>query len=201
MKGSAYAEAMERFREVLRRREEAGVREPSAAALATADAAGRPSVRTVLLKRFDEEGFVFYSNRESRKGRQLAENPRAALCLYHQEGEEAVVEGDVAEIAGEEADAYWERRPRLSRLGAWASRQSRPLRFRELFLLRLAFYGAGYFLRRIPRPPCWVGYRLLPRTILFSRGGDGGLCEQRRYIRTGDEGESGWVVREEGVYW
>ena len=124
-----YQEALEEFgRRLHRGREEGLIRQPTAMTLATADDRGRPSARTVLLKDFGRDGFVFYTNRESRKGEQLAANSWAALCFYWDPyWEQAVVEGPVQEVSPVEADLYWVTRSRISQLGAWASRQSRPL--------------------------------------------------------------------------
>jgi len=155
---------------------EAGEREvndPNAMTLATSTPDGRPSARIVLLKGVDPpdrqgRGFVFYTNTQSRKGAELADNPRAAL-LFHWKtlGRQVRVEGAVAAVETAEADAYYASRPRLSRLGAWASDQSRPLPARAELERRLADLEGRYPGERIPRPPHWSGYRLTPEAFEF----------------------------------
>jgi pyridoxamine 5'-phosphate oxidase len=145
---------------------ETDVAEPSAVCLATADAAGRPSARTVLLKGWDADGFVFYTNLGSRKARQLAENPRAALSFWWPPLlEQAHVEGGVERVTDTEADAYWATRPRESRVGAWASRQSETLSGRDELERRFAEAEARFAGADVPRPEFWSGYRLLPERI------------------------------------
>ena len=146
MNQDLYQEALEEFgRRLGRGREEGLIRQPAAMTLATADARGRPSARTVLLKDFGRDGFVFYTNRESRKGEQLAANSWAALCFYWDPyWEQAVVEGPVQEISPVEADLYWVTRSRISQLGAWASRQSRPLASRARLISEVTAYEAEY---------------------------------------------------------
>jgi pyridoxamine 5'-phosphate oxidase len=141
---------------------------PEAVALATADADGRPAVRMVLLKGADEAGFVFYTNLESRKGGDLAANPRAALCLYWKSlGRQVRVEGGVVPVTPEEADAYFASRARDSRLGAWASRQSRALESRAVLEARVAAVAAEFPGDTVPRPPHWSGFRVVPQRIEF----------------------------------
>ncbi|MFW6277819.1 MAG: pyridoxamine 5'-phosphate oxidase, partial [Halorhodospira sp.] len=157
-----YREALGRVRAVLERAQEASLPEPTAGVLATAGVDGWPAARTVLLKQLDEAGAVFYTNRTSRKGRQLAENPRAALCFYFQPLYEQVeIRGVVVPVNPAEADAYWCQRERLSQLGAWASHQSQPLESREVLEARLAEAEAR-FPDDVPRPPYWSGYRIVP---------------------------------------
>ena len=137
-------------------------------ALSTADSKGRPSVRIVLLKGAEETGFIFYTHRASRKGRQLEENPRAALCFFRDASlEQVLIEGSVRPVSKSQSDAYWITRPRESQLGAWASHQSAPLDRRETLLRRFAAYKKKFRGRSIPRPPGWIGYRLLPDRIEF----------------------------------
>ncbi|MGJ3265574.1 MAG: pyridoxamine 5'-phosphate oxidase [Salinarimonas sp.] len=142
--------------------------DPNAIALATADASGLPNVRMVLMKGWDPRGFVFYTNTQSQKGRELEENPQAALCLHWKSLRRQVrVRGAVERVGDEEADAYFASRPRQSRIGAWASRQSRPLESRFALEKAVAANAARYAIGEIPRPPHWTGFRILPTRIEF----------------------------------
>lgn len=144
--------------------------DPNAMALATADAAGRPSVRMVLLKGADRRGFVFYTNLESQKGGQLAENPHAALCFHWKSLRRQVrVEGPAMPVTAQEADDYFQSRHRDSRIGAWASQQSRPMEGRWELEKRVAMFVAKFNIGHIPRPPHWSGYRIVPQRIEFWR--------------------------------
>ncbi|MCF6216577.1 MAG: pyridoxamine 5'-phosphate oxidase [Emcibacter sp.] len=139
-----------------------------AVALATADAQGRPSVRMVLLKAVDERGFVFYTNLESRKGHDLAENPFAALCFHWKSQKRQVrIEGAVTPVSAEEADAYFATRAKDSQIGAWASKQSQPMEGLFEFEAAIAKYAAKYALGKVPRPPFWSGFRIIPSRIEF----------------------------------
>jgi pyridoxamine 5'-phosphate oxidase len=168
--------------------------DPNAMALATADAAGRPSVRMVLLKGRSAEGFVFFTNLESRKGGQLAANPSAALCFHWKTLRRQVrVEGRVERISDAEADAYYASRPRGSRVGAWASRQSRPLGSRAELERAVAETEARFPGEDIPRPPFWSGFRVVAERmefwaerpfrlhdrIVFARAGAGWTAERQ----------------------
>ncbi|HWN51719.1 MAG TPA: pyridoxamine 5'-phosphate oxidase [Xanthobacteraceae bacterium] len=142
--------------------------DPDAMALATVDADGLPNVRMVLLKGFDERGFVFYSNEESQKGRELAANPKASLAFHWKSLRRQVrLRGTVATVSAAEADAYFATRPRSSQIGAWASRQSRPLESRLAFEKAIALNAAKFALGPIPRPPFWIGYRVTPTVMEF----------------------------------
>ncbi len=157
-----------RFQSVFERARQREPSDPTAATLATATRDGRPSARRVLLKQVDGRGFVFYTNRESRKGQELAENPFAALCFYWPSIEEQVrVEGPVEPISDEESDSYFASRPRGSQLGAWASDQSRPLESRVRLVGRYLKHKGRFAGRPVPRPPFWGGYRLIPERIEF----------------------------------
>ena len=144
--------------------------DPNAMALSTADASGAPDVRMVLLKGVDAHGFVFYSNAESAKGRQLADNPRAAAVFYWKSLKRQVrVRGAIEPVSDAEADAYFQSRDRGARLGAWASAQSRPLEDRLALEKRIAEYAAKFGLGKVPRPDYWRGWRLVPLSIEFWR--------------------------------
>jgi pyridoxamine 5'-phosphate oxidase len=143
---------------------------PDAVALATVDAAGLPDVRMVLCKGVDARGFVFYTNLESAKGRALEAHAQAALCFYWKALKRQVrVRGPVEPVSAEEADAYFATRPRDAQIGAWASRQSRPLDGRLALEKEVARYAAKYALGKVPRPPHWSGYRVKPLAIEFWR--------------------------------
>ena len=164
--------------------------DPNAMALATVDAAGMPDVRMVLLKGFDEAGFVFYTNLESRKGEQLAAVPKAALCFHWKSLRRQVrVRGSVEPVEVAEADAYFTTRPRLSRIGAWASRQSRPLESRFALEKAVALYTARFAAGAIPRPPHWSGFRIVPQEIEFWRDGAFRLHDRLRFTR---DAAGGW---------
>lgn len=144
------------------------INDPTAMALATVDTDGMPDVRMVLLKGVDHDGFVFYTNLESAKGRELEAVPKAALC-FHWKGlrRQVRVRGVVESVSGAEADAYYASRPRQSRLGAWASKQSRPLESRFALEKEVARYAAKFGLGDIPRPSHWSGFRIVPLSIEF----------------------------------
>jgi len=156
------------FRQWLAEAEKSEPGDPNAMALATADADGRPSVRMVLLKGIDERGFVFYTNLGSRKGRQLAVNPRAGLCFHWKSLRRQVnVEGPVSAVDAAEADAYFASRDRMSQIGAWASQQSRPLAGRFDLESRVAQFTARFHVGAVPRPEFWSGFRVAPERVEF----------------------------------
>lgn len=169
--------------------------DPNAMCLATSTPEGRPSARMVLLKGQDARGFVFYTNLESRKGGELAANPEAALCFHWKTLQRSVrVEGAVEAVTDAEADAYHASRARGSRIGAWASRQSRPLESRFALERAVAEYTLKFGVGEIPRPPFWSGLRVLPRRIEFWRDMPFRLHERRVFHREAQ----GW--REEMLY-
>ena len=169
----------------------AALTQPDAMTLATASADGVPSARVVLLRGLDDRGAVFYTNAESRKGRELLDNPRAAL-VFHWEplGRQVRLEGPVERVDDEESDAYFASRPLPSRLGAWASDQSRPIESREALMASYADAAARFGDGPVPRPPHWYGFRVVPDAVEFWEHGAHRLHDRIRYTRAG----AGWVA-------
>jgi pyridoxamine 5'-phosphate oxidase len=183
-------ELIEKINDAMERAEAAGFELANGFALATATRGARPSVRIVLLKAVDERGFVFYTNLESRKSRELSENSFAAACFWWPQLQEQVrVEGTIEKVSDDEADSYFATRPRGSQLGAWASQQSRPLDSREEMIGRFVERMAEWKGREVPRPPYWSGYRLVPESIEFWYNRDDRLHDRRLFEREGDD----WV--------
>ena len=175
-------EIIERFEQNMQAAQGAGEPEPTAMSLATSGTEGKISVRTMLLKDFDETGFVFYTNTLSNKGQQLAQHPRAALCfVWKSIFRQVQVEGKVETVSDAEADAYFATRPRGSQVGAWASRQSETLDSREMLEQREAEYEQKYAGMDVPRPPHWSGYRVLPEMIEFWYGMENRLHDRFRF--------------------
>ena len=160
--------------------------EPTAFALGTVGADGQPSVRILLIKHVDDRGFVFYTNFESRKGRELSATGKAALCFHWQPLEQQVrVEGPVSRVTDAEADAYFASRARGSQIGAWASRQSQPIDPPGELERRVAEFEARFAGRDVPRPPHWGGWRLAPAAIEFWKNMENRLHVRHKYIRDG----------------
>ncbi|MFQ5959634.1 MAG: pyridoxamine 5'-phosphate oxidase [Alphaproteobacteria bacterium] len=167
-----------------------GIKNPTAMTLATADESGRPSARMVLLKGFDERGFVFYTNVDSRKAHELRANAYAALCFYWPPLDRQVrVAGVVTPVGDDEADAYFATRPRQAQIGAWASHQSAPLEGRFELEKRVAKFALKFGVGKVPRPPFWSGYRISPESIEFWRQGVFRLHDRLLFNRT----PNGWT--------
>ncbi len=175
--------------------EAAETNDPNALALATANADGQPAVRMVLLKGYDADGFVFYTNLESNKGRDLAENPKAAMLFHWKSLRRQVrIEGPITSVTDEEADEYFASRARGSQIGAWASEQSRPLEGRFALEKQVAVYTAKFGIGSVPRPDHWSGFRLSPSRIEFWKDGAFRLHDRFAFTRN-DDGEP-WSVQQ-----
>jgi pyridoxamine 5'-phosphate oxidase len=162
--------------------------------LATADATGRPSARVVLLRHVDPRGFVFFTNYDSRKGREIAANPRAAMCQHWPTLEEQIrIEGSVERVTAEESDEYFARRPRDSQIGAWASEQSRPLDARTTLEARIREVEGRFGDGLVTRPHFWGGFRIVPDAIEFWYGRHGRLHDRLLYTKTATGWSNGWL--------
>ena len=184
------ADPLEQFRRWFEEAREVGLMEPNAMALATVDASGQPAARTVLLKGLDARGLVFFTNLESRKAREIAGNPKAALLFWWQpQARQVRFEGEIERVGDAEADDYFASRPRGSQLGAWASAQSRVVAGRAA-LEAAEREVAARFPTEVPRPPFWGGYRLVPHGAEFWQGRLNRLHDRLRYTRRAD----GWTI-------
>ncbi|BFV57762.1 pyridoxamine 5'-phosphate oxidase [Kitasatospora sp. CMC57] len=186
------AEPVAQFTEWFHQAVDAGVTEPNAMVLSTADAQGRPSSRTVLLKGYNRRGFVFFTNYGSRKGSELAVNPWASLLFpWISISRQVVVNGRVEKVGRDETAAYFRTRPHGSQLGAWASEQSSPVSSREVLEQRYAELERRYPEGEgVPVPPFWGGYRVIPETVEFWQGRENRLHDRLRYVAEGE----GWRV-------
>jgi pyridoxamine 5'-phosphate oxidase len=188
------SDPMVQFRRWFEDAEGEGIHLANAIALGTADARGQPAVRHVLLRGFDDRGFVFYTNLDSRKARQLAENPSAAFALLWKELDRQIcVTGSVERTTEAESDAYFASRPREARIGAWASRQSTVLSSRDELMSRFIEFDATYPGDVVPRPHFWGGYRIVPETIEFWQARAFRLHDRFRYTASEEE-PSGWRI-------
>ncbi len=186
-----WAEPFTRFAELYELAKEAQPKDPNGVTLATVDDKGRPSARVVLLKGFDERGFVFFTNYQGRKGRELDAQKVAALCFYWPALDRQVrIEGTVDHVSAAESDAYFATRARESQLGAWASLQSQPLDARTTLEQRLAEFTKKFEGGTVPRPPHWGGYRLAPERIEFWHAHPSRLHDRTLYEKQGN----GWAT-------
>ncbi|MBI4356807.1 MAG: pyridoxamine 5'-phosphate oxidase [Gammaproteobacteria bacterium] len=167
-------------------------KDPNIGHLATVGKNCKPSLRIVLLKQYDAEGFVFYTNLGSLKARQLQENPYAALCFYwHTLNKMIRIEGKTEAVSGEEADAYFKTRPRASQIGAWASHQSHPMEDDEALAKHVIHYNEKFSGKPVPRPPFWSGFRVVPDSFEFWQAGDARLHTRVQYSRS----KEGWIKK------
>jgi pyridoxamine 5'-phosphate oxidase len=191
IEGNVDPDPFRQFEKWFKKAEQIVQRLPNAMALATSTSDGKPSVRMVLLKGFDKQGFVFYTNYESQKAEDLAGNPRASLLFYWSELDRQIrINGTVTKVSRAESEAYFNTRPLDSQLGAWASRQSEVIPDREVLESRVKDLAEKYEGRPIPTPPFWGGYRLVPDSVEFWQERAGRLHDRLRYRKQGSD----WVL-------
>lgn len=195
VEGQLAADPVTQFTRWFHEADDAGVVEPNAMVLSTADAGGRPSSRTVLLKGFDRRGFVFFTNYGSRKGTELAVNPQAALLFpWVALARQVIVQGRVEKVGRDETAAYFRTRPHGSQLGAWASEQSSPVGSREVLEQRYAELERRYPEGEgVPVPPFWGGYRVVPESVEFWQGRENRLHDRLRFLAD-PSAPTGWRV-------
>lgn len=194
-KTAKFIEPFDRLNEWLKEAEASEPNDPTAVALATATKSGLPSVRMVLMKGCDERGLVFYTNLDSRKGQELIANMNAAMLFHWKSLRRQVrIEGPIERVSDEEADVYFASRPRASRIGAWASKQSREMAGRFEFEAAIAQYTAKFGAGEVPRPENWSGFRLVPQYFEFWRDRKFRLHERVTFSR--DEAEEQWNLAE-----
>lgn len=190
-RGDLHQDPFTQFKKWLAEAKHAQVLEPNAMTLATVSASGTPSCRTVLLKGIDPNGFLFYTNYESRKGQELAENPQACLCFLWKELErQVIIGGCVEKLSFKESASYFGSRPRGSQLGAWISKQSQPISSREILEKEYVYFQQLYEGIPIPLPPYWGGYRLLPNRFEFWQGRENRLHDRFSYLLN----DKGWNI-------
>jgi len=182
---SATDDPFELFKTWFQEAQESETNDPNAVTVATVDEDGMPNVRVVLLKDFDAEGFVFYTNLESAKGNEIRTTGKSAMCFHWKSRQRQVrIRGMIELVSDEQADEYFNSRPRQSRIGAWASKQSRPMKGRGDLLQAVAKFTLKYAVGRIPRPSYWSGIRLKPSSIEFWQAGEFRLHHRIEYCRT-----------------
>ncbi len=190
METTQLSDLITEFNDWLKEAEQSEVNDANAMSVATVNAEGEPSWRMVLLKDVDERGFVFYTNFESQKGTEILDNPKVALGFHWKSLRRVVrVTGVAEQVSDEEADAYFQSRARDSRIGAWASQQSRPMDGRFSLEAAVAKYAAKYPVGTVPRPPHWSGFRIVPHKIEFWKDKPFRLHERRQFNKT----EDGWT--------
>ena len=169
-----------------------GIEEPNAMPLATCTTDGKPSVRIVLLKGIKENGFIFFTNYESKKGKQIHDNPFAGIVFFWKELERQVtMQGQIKKVSEQESDEYFASRPQESRIGAWSSPQSQVIENREVLEKNVAYYADKYESQNIPRPPHWGGYILIPTLIEFWQGGAGRMHDRLQYTI---DATNSWII-------